>query len=69
MNEFEQWWEEEQKKPPYTPKEIARSAWKASNDNKLLKLQLALQAAWPYVHQGCTIASVRKEIGDLLVNR
>lgn len=29
---FEKWWEDEMNKPPYTPKEIARSAWNARSE-------------------------------------
>ena len=32
----------------------------------ILRLRLALQSAWPYVHEHCTIESVRNEVGTLM---
>jgi hypothetical protein len=34
--------------------------------NLTTRLRLALQSAWPYVHQHCTIQTVRLEVADLM---
>jgi hypothetical protein len=39
---------------------------RAKSSDLVIRLRLALQAAWPYVHAQCTIASVRKEISELM---
>jgi hypothetical protein len=32
----------------------------------ILRLRFALQSAWPYVHENCTIEAVRNEVGTLM---
>ena len=39
---------------------------RGKSSDLVIRLRLALHAAWPYVQAQCTIASVRKEISDLM---